>query len=54
MILSIALVLYLNFKLSIHGENKVLERKFGEAYNTYRKNVNEIVPGPRYRTRKLL
>jgi len=46
MILSIAVVLYLNFKLSIHGENKVLEREFGEAYEIYRKSVNEIIPIP--------
>jgi len=52
MILSIALVLYLNFKLSIHGENIVLERKFGKVYETYRKNVNEIVPVPRLRNKK--
>lgn len=49
MILSIALVLYLNFKISIHGENKVLEREFGEEYEEYRKSVNEIVPFPRFR-----
>jgi protein-S-isoprenylcysteine O-methyltransferase Ste14 len=49
MILSIALVLYLNFKISIHGENKVLEHEFGEAYETYRKSVNEIIPIPRFR-----
>lgn len=46
MILSIALVLYLNFKISIHGENKVLEREFGEDYEDYRKCVNEIIPFP--------
>jgi protein-S-isoprenylcysteine O-methyltransferase Ste14 len=45
-ILSIALVLYLNFKISIHGEDKVLEREFGGAYTDYRKSVNEIVPFP--------
>jgi len=49
MILSIAVVLYLNFKLSIHGENKVLEREFGVSYETYRKSVNEIIPIPRFR-----
>ena len=46
MILSVALVLYLNFKISIHGENKVLQREFGEVYEEYRKNVNEIIPFP--------
>jgi protein-S-isoprenylcysteine O-methyltransferase Ste14 len=49
MILSIAFVLYLNFKLSIHGEDIVLEREFGEAYKTYRKGINDIVPFPRFR-----
>lgn len=44
MILSISVVLYLNFKISIHGENKVLQREFGEAYENYRKSVNEIIP----------
>jgi protein-S-isoprenylcysteine O-methyltransferase Ste14 len=48
MILSIALVLYLNFKISIHGENRVLQREFGEAYDIYRKSVNEIIPFPRF------
>lgn len=48
MILSIALVLYLNFKISIHGENKVLEREFGDAYEVYRKSANEIIPFPRF------
>jgi protein-S-isoprenylcysteine O-methyltransferase Ste14 len=49
MIFSIAVVLYLNFKISKHGETKVLERNFGEAYEVYRKSVNDIVPFPRFR-----
>jgi len=48
MILTMALVLYLNFKISIHGENKVLEREFGESYEAYQKSVNDIVPFPRF------
>jgi len=48
-ILSIAMVLYLNFKISIHGENKVLQRNYGEAYDEYRKKVNDIVPFPLFR-----
>lgn len=52
MIFSIALVLYLNFKISIHGETKVLERTFGEAYEVYRKSVNDIVPFPRFRIKR--
>ncbi len=46
MILSIAIVLYLNFKLSIHGEKIILRRNFGEAYETYEREVNEIIPLP--------
>lgn len=46
MIFSIALVLYLNFKISIHGENIILQREFGEAFADYRKKVNEIFPFP--------
>ena len=54
MILSIALVLYLNFKLSIHGETKMLQQNFGAAYENYCKSVNEIVPFPRFRNKKSL
>jgi protein-S-isoprenylcysteine O-methyltransferase Ste14 len=46
MTLSIAFVLYLYFKISIHGENKVLQREFGEAYEKYSKSVNKIIPFP--------
>lgn len=45
---SIALVLYLGFKISIHGETIVLKRIFGEEYLKYEKSVNEIIPFPRY------
>lgn len=45
-IMSMALVLYLNFKISIHGENIVLQREFGDAFAEYRKRVNEIIPFP--------
>ena len=53
MILSIALVLYLNFKFSIHGETKMLKQNFGAAYENYCKSVNEIVPFPRFRNKKI-
>lgn len=46
--LSIALVLYIGFKISIHGETNVLKRIFGEKYEMYEKSVNEIFPFPRY------
>lgn len=49
LILSIALVLYINFKTSIHGENVVLQRIFGEEYRMYKKNVNEVIPFPKLR-----
>jgi protein-S-isoprenylcysteine O-methyltransferase Ste14 len=48
LIFSIALVLYLGFKISIHGETNVLRRIFGEEYEIYEKLVNEIFPFPRY------
>lgn len=46
-ILSIALVLYLGFRLSIHGETIVLRRIFGEEYDRYERSVNEMFPFPR-------
>lgn len=30
----------------IHGETRVLEREFGDAYQKYRKTVHEILPFP--------
>ena len=45
---SISLVLYIGFKISIHGETNVLRRIFGEEYEIYEKSVNEIFPFPRY------
>jgi protein-S-isoprenylcysteine O-methyltransferase Ste14 len=48
LIFSIAIVLYINFKISIHGENKVLLRNFGEEYENYSRTVNEILPLPRF------
>ncbi len=46
--LSIAVVLYIGFKISIHGETIVLRKIFGEEYVIYEKSVNEIFPFPRY------
>lgn len=46
-ILSIPVVLYLNFKISIHGENIVLKRLFGEQYEEYCTNVREFLPIPK-------
>ena len=48
LILSISLVLYLGFKISIHGETNVLKRIFGGEYELYEKSVNEIIPFPQY------
>ena len=45
---SISLVLYLGFRISIHGEANVLRRIFGEEYEIYEKSVNRIIPFPRY------
>jgi protein-S-isoprenylcysteine O-methyltransferase Ste14 len=46
LLFSISLVLYIGFKISIHGETHVLRRIFGEAYDKYEKSVNEIIPFP--------
>lgn len=48
LVLSDALVLYVGFKLSIHGETNVLRRNFGEEYEEYARNVNELFPFPRF------
>lgn len=48
LILSISVVLYLGFKLTIHGETNILRRIFGEEYEIFEKSVNEIIPFPRY------
>ena len=45
---SIALVLYIGFKISIHGETSVLRKIFGEEYDVYEKSVNELFPFPLY------
>jgi protein-S-isoprenylcysteine O-methyltransferase Ste14 len=52
LILSISVVLYIGFKVSIHGETIVLRRIFGEEYGKYEKAVNEIIPFPRYLFKK--
>lgn len=52
LIFSIALVLYIGFKLTIHGEVIVLRRIFGEKYENYEKSVNEIIPFPLYLFRR--
>lgn len=46
LILSIALVLYITFRVSIHGEEVVLTRIFGEEYEIYKASVNKILPVP--------
>jgi len=48
LIFSISFVLYLGFKISIHGETIILRRIFGEEYEIYERSVNEIIPFPRY------
>jgi len=45
---SISLVLFIGFKISIHEENRLLRRTFGEEYEIYEKSVNEIFPFPWY------
>ena len=48
LILSISVVLYIGFSISIHGETNVLKRIFSEEYELYERSVNEIFPFPRY------
>jgi len=48
LIASIVLVFYIGFKISIHGENIVLKRTFGNEYEIYKQSVNEILPFPRF------
>lgn len=50
--LSIAIVLYIGFKISIHGETNMLRKIFVDEYNVYEKSVNEIFPFPRDLFRK--
>ena len=45
--LSIALVLYIGFRISIHGETNILHRIFGKDYEDYERTVNELFPFPR-------
>ena len=43
------LVAYLVFKSRIRREDEYLEKRFGQAYQDYRRRVNEIIPRPRKR-----
>jgi protein-S-isoprenylcysteine O-methyltransferase Ste14 len=46
------LVAYAVFKLLIHREDEYLERRFGQAYLDYRARVNEVIPLPRFWSRR--
>jgi protein-S-isoprenylcysteine O-methyltransferase Ste14 len=48
LIFSISVVLYIGFKITIHGEINLLRRAFGVEYELYEKSVNELIPFPRY------
>ena len=48
LLFTISLVLYIGFKISIHGEVNILRRIFGEEYEEYENSANEIIPFPRY------
>jgi protein-S-isoprenylcysteine O-methyltransferase Ste14 len=52
LVLSIAVDLFIGFKLTIHGETVVLRRIFGEAFDKYENTVNEIFPWPSYTVAK--
>jgi protein-S-isoprenylcysteine O-methyltransferase Ste14 len=41
------LMAYMIFKARIGRENEYLERHFGDEYQTYKDQVNELVPLPR-------
>lgn len=51
-IFSIALVLYLNFKIAIHGESAKLRRLFAGEYDQYVESVNEVLPIPKFGKKK--
>jgi protein-S-isoprenylcysteine O-methyltransferase Ste14 len=48
LIFSISLVLYIGFRISIHGESHILKDIFGEEYVKYEMSVNKILPFPRF------
>ena len=48
LLFTISLILYIGFKISIHGEVNILRKIFGEKYEEYEKSANEIIPFPRY------
>jgi len=48
LVFSISVVLYIGFRISIHGETVILRRIFGEEYERYEKSVNEIIPFSRF------
>jgi len=41
-------VMYIGFKISIHGESRLLQKLFGEEYERYVKSVNELFPFPQF------
>ncbi len=47
LLFSVAVVLYINFKLLIQEEYKILEENFGKDFLSYRKRVNELFPFPK-------
>ena len=51
LILSFSPVLFLGFKISIHGETIKLKRIFGDEYERYSRSVNEIFPFPGFLNR---
>jgi protein-S-isoprenylcysteine O-methyltransferase Ste14 len=44
LIISIAVMMYIAFTLTIHGEEIILKNIFGEQFEKYRANVNQIFP----------
>jgi protein-S-isoprenylcysteine O-methyltransferase Ste14 len=46
LLLTVCLVMYINFRIMIQSEYALLRDNFGEQYLQYEKSVNEILPLP--------
>lgn len=51
--LTTSFFMYILFKILIRKEYDFLKEKFGEQYNEYEKQVNEILPFPKWLRRRL-
>lgn len=53
LLLAGSVVVYINFKLLIEEEYKVLKSNFGKRFEQYRAKVNELVPLPKINLKKI-